>query len=71
MPTFLRSPSTPDRGDILNLFVDVNLLEWDNHPVVARVGRQELLLGSQRLISTLDWANTRRTFEGVAGLPAR
>ena len=54
-----------DRGDILNLFVDVNMVEWNNAPVVGRVGRQELLLGSQRLISTLDWANTRRTFEGV------
>ena len=29
-----------------------------------RVGRQELLYGSERLISPLDWANTRRTFEG-------
>jgi len=28
------------------------------------VGRQELLYGAQRLISPLDWANTRRTFEG-------
>ncbi|MHB0954847.1 MAG: alginate export family protein [Pirellulaceae bacterium] len=54
-----------DRGDILNLFLDVNVMEWDGAPVVARVGRQELLLGSQRLVSPLDWANTRRTFEGV------
>jgi hypothetical protein len=54
-----------NRGDILNLFLDVNVVEWDGAPVVARVGRQELLLGSQRLVSTLDWANTRRTFEGV------
>ena len=59
------SPVDEDLGDILNLFVDVNLLEWDNHPLVARVGRQELLLGSQRLVSTLDWANMRRTFEGA------
>ncbi len=54
-----------DRGDILNLFLDVNVLDWEGAPVVARVGRQELLLGSQRLVSTIDWANTRRTFEGV------
>lgn len=54
-----------NRGDILNLFVDVNLLEIEKRPVYVRVGRQELLLGSQRLVSTLDWANTRRTFDGV------
>jgi hypothetical protein len=33
--------------------------------LAVRVGRQELLYGNQRLISPLDWANTRRTFEGV------
>ena len=36
-------------------------------PAYVRVGRQELLFGSQRLISPLDWANTRRTFQGVRG----
>ncbi|MFV1958909.1 MAG: alginate export family protein, partial [Planctomycetota bacterium] len=30
-------------------------------------GRRELLFGKQRLISPLDWANTRRTFQGVYG----
>lgn len=57
-------PIDVDLGDILNLFVDLNLFELDGKPVFARVGRQELLLGSQRFVSTLDWANTRRTFEG-------
>jgi len=54
-----------NRGDIQNLFVDLNVLDWEGAPVVVRVGRQELLLGSQRLVSALDWVNTRRTFEGV------
>src|SRR5262249_14816356 len=36
-------------------------------PVYIRGGRQELLYGSERLISPLDWANTRRTFQGVKG----
>jgi hypothetical protein len=54
-----------NRGDILNLFVDVNVLDWQGQPVFVRLGRQELLLGSQRLVSTLAWANTRRTFDGV------
>ncbi len=31
----------------------------------ARAGRQELRLGRQRLVSPLDWANARRTFDGL------
>ena len=50
-----------NRGDFLNLFVDVKL----NDRWTARVGRQELLYGSERVVSPLDWANTRRTFEGA------
>lgn len=48
-------------GDFLNLFVDLKLTDG----LTVRVGRQELLHGNQRLVSPLDWANTRRTFEGV------
>ncbi|MBI3837778.1 MAG: alginate export family protein [Planctomycetia bacterium] len=54
-----------DPSDLVDLFVDVKLCEWDDHPVYARGGRQELILGSQRLISNLEWANTLRTFQGV------
>ena len=54
-----------NRADILNLFADVKIGEVQNAPVYARIGRQELLLGSQRNISALDWANTRRTFQGA------
>ena len=48
-----------------NLFVDVKTLDYAGKPLYVRLGRQELLLGSQRLVSTLDWVNTRRTFQGV------
>ncbi|MEM7315032.1 MAG: alginate export family protein, partial [Planctomycetota bacterium] len=48
-------------GDFLNLFAD---LKMTDHKTV-RLGRQELLFSAQRLVSPLDWANTRRTFEGV------
>jgi hypothetical protein len=53
-------------ADIQNLFVDFKLFE-DGYcvPWYVRGGRQELVLGSQRLVSALDWANTRRTFDGV------
>lgn len=54
-----------NRADLQNLFIDVKLFEIGCNPVYARVGRQELLLGSQRLISPPDWANIRRNFQGV------
>ena len=61
------APSRPievNRSDVLNLFGDVRLYGGPAGPVWARLGRQEMLYGAQRLISPLDWANTRRTFEG-------
>lgn len=54
--------------DFLNLFVDLKLFEYEGKGVYARAGRQELLLGSQRLVSPLEWANTRRTFQGASVL---
>src|SRR5262249_2397019 len=54
-----------DHLDFLNLFVDAKVAKICDDPVYLRVGRQELLYGSQRLISPLDFANTRRTFQGV------
>jgi hypothetical protein len=54
-----------NRFDMLNLFIDANLLTDGTDSLVLRTGRQELLFGAQRVISPLDWANTRRTFEGV------
>ncbi|MBX7104201.1 MAG: alginate export family protein [Gemmataceae bacterium] len=59
------APIDINRSDFLNLFVEFKTIEVDGAPVNVRVGRQEMLFGSQRLISTLDWANTRRTFQGV------
>lgn len=51
-------------ADLLNAFFDAKLTD----EFTLRVGRQELLYGNQRTVSPLDWANTRRTFEGVRGL---
>ncbi|HMF12983.1 MAG TPA: alginate export family protein, partial [Gemmataceae bacterium] len=48
-----------DRSDLLNAFVDLKVGELQDQPIYVRVGRQELLYGSQRLVSPLDWANTR------------
>jgi hypothetical protein len=54
-----------NHSDMLDLFGELKLFELNGHPAYLRVGRQELLYGSQRLISPLDWANTRRTFQGA------
>jgi len=57
-------PIEENRTDILNLFADVKLLDGNHGELWARIGRQELLYDAQRTVSPLDWANTRRTFEG-------
>jgi hypothetical protein len=56
-----------DHADFLNAFIDVKIWDAANGNVYLRGGRQELLLGSQRLLSPPDWLNTRRTFNGVRG----
>lgn len=55
-----------NKADLLNAFFDFRIDQgYDEDRAYFRIGRQELNFGSQRLISTLDWANTRRTFQGV------
>lgn len=51
--------------DFLDLFIDAKLGTLAGEPVYARIGRQEFLFGSQRLITPLEWANTRRAFDGA------
>ncbi len=63
---FLPRGIEENRFDMQNLFVDVNLLGDTQDALIVRSGRQQLLYGSQRVISPLDWANTRRTFEGFS-----
>ena len=52
------------RFDAQNLFGDLVLIDSDLGKLTGRAGRQELLFGSQRLLSPLDWANNRRRFDG-------
>ena len=54
-----KRPLDQDEWELQNGFAELSA-----DGVTARVGRQELLIGSQRLVSPLDWTNTRRTFEG-------
>ncbi len=53
-----------NRWDLQNAFVDVKLFDLGSSTHTIRYGRQELLFGRQRVVSPLDWANTRRNFEG-------
>lgn len=61
------APPYLDRWDLQQAFLDVRLplspLE-DIDPVL-RVGRQEMVFGSQRLVSIRDAPNVRRAFDGV------
>ncbi len=50
-----------------NAFVDVRIA-MDPVAVTLRPGRQELQYGKQRLVSPLNWSNTRRTWDGVRGI---
>jgi hypothetical protein len=54
-----------DAADFQNAFVDLAPVPG----VIFRLGRQELQFGRQRLVSPLDWSNTRpRSFDGMRGI---
>ena len=60
------SPLMEDDPDVQNLFFEGTFGAEGKHPVSVRAGRQELLFGSQKLVSPLDWSNTRRTWDGIS-----
>ena len=62
--TFPNRTIEVNRGEAQNLFVDIDFWKDSDGSLTGRFGRQELLYGNQRLLSPLDWANTRRTFDG-------
>lgn len=57
-------PIEENHYELQNAFVDLKLIDNGDSKLVARAGRQEIALGGQRYVSPLDWANTRRTFDG-------
>jgi hypothetical protein len=57
--------SDVNHTDMLNLFADIKVANVKDGPAYVRIGRQELLYGSQRLIAPLDWGNMRRAFQGI------
>lgn len=58
---YIPRPIDENYGDLENIFFDLKMTDT----TTVRLGRQELLYGAQRTVSPLDWANTRRQFEGI------
>lgn len=57
-----------DSMALQNAFVDFRVPLEGDKTLTFRAGRQELQFGKQRFVSPLDWANTRRTFDGFRGI---
>jgi len=57
-------PLDENQWDLQQLFFDLRFL-GEESPWTLRAGRQELSYGNQRLVSPLDWSNTRRRFDAV------
>jgi hypothetical protein len=67
-------PIDRDHGDVNNLFGELRIVEnkEDKGWLSFRYGwHEELLFGNQRLVSPLDWANVRRTFDLIPHLVYR
>ncbi len=64
------TPFPSDDADLHQAFLDISPfnLAADGFGATLRVGRQELLFDRQKLVGPLDWANTRRTWDGVSAM---
>lgn len=59
------SPVDDNTIDLHQVFLDVNLIRTDAGNATARIGRQEIMYGSQRLISVREGPNSRLSMDGV------
>ncbi len=58
-----------DSAELQNALLDIRLPLEGPTSLTFRLGRQELQFGRQRLVSPLDWSNTRpRSFDGLRGI---
>ena len=57
-------PPDEDKMDIHQAFLDVQLAGWSNGSLTLRAGRQEISLGSSRLVSVREGPNVRQAFDG-------
>ncbi|MGH6951243.1 MAG: alginate export family protein, partial [Vitreimonas sp.] len=58
------SPADKDEADLQQAFIDVSTALGDGRATL-RVGRQELTLGSSRIVSVRESPNVRRAFDGL------
>jgi len=54
-----------DALDLQNLFVDLRWPLAEQAEMSLRLGRQEMDFGKERLLSSLRWVNTRRSFDAL------
>lgn len=59
------SPVDENQLDLHQAFIDLVLPLSKQHLLTVRVGRQELLYGSQRLVAVRDGPNNRQSFDAV------
>lgn len=62
--TFRPRANEVNRADLYQLYADVELADCGG-TLTARLGRQEMRYGSARLIMAPNWANRRRSHDGV------
>ena len=60
-------PSDRDVGDLHQIFVEVASRPGARRPWNLRIGRQELSVGSSRLIAASQGLNVKRSFDGFSG----
>jgi len=57
-------PSDEDKFDVHQAFFDARLFVWPKGSLTLRAGRQEIGLGSSRLVSVREGPNVRQSFDG-------
>lgn len=69
--TFTNGRITPNRSidenrlDVHQAFLDLYLIQNEQTKLTLRIGRQELLYGSQRIIAVREGPNNRQSFDAV------
>lgn len=63
----LTDPSPVDENplDLHQAFFDIDFINNERHKLVARLGRQEMTYGSQRLVGLRERPNNRMAFDGA------
>lgn len=59
------SPLDKNLLDLHQLFADYEIVNKSSSKIAFRIGRQELLYGSQRMVSVRNGPNNRQSFDGV------